>query len=53
MSKQEEPVVMPVCPYCKATMQKFHFKGYYDEFYHWECEYETLPDAKKTYGGYA
>jgi len=51
--KLDELVSMPVCPYCKATMEPENFEGYYDSFACWVCDCEKLPDAPKTYGNYA
>ncbi len=43
----------PTCPHCKAVMHPVHFVGYYDEFHHWSCDCEILPNAVKERGGYA
>lgn len=32
-----DEVDMPVCPYCKESMRRVKYQGYYDEFTYWEC----------------
>lgn len=49
----EEPVAMPVCPYCKAMMRPQYFHGYYESFPMWECECHEIPGAEETHGSYA
>jgi len=55
MSKKEvkEPIVMPVCPFCKAKMTPLYFKGYYESFSMWECECLEIPGAGEERGAYA
>ena len=48
-----ELVSMPICPYCKATMEPENYEGYYDSFSCWTCDCEKIPNAEKTYGEYA
>jgi hypothetical protein len=51
--EQIEPVVMPVCPFCKTAMRPQYFHGYYDSFPMWECECEEIPGAEAVRGAYA
>jgi len=53
MNERIEPVVMPVCPFCKAKMTPHYFIGYYESFYMWECECIEIPGAKDAPGAYA
>jgi len=51
--KTIDSFIMPVCPHCKAEMKPFHFKGYYDSFFGWECQCEKIPNAEIQSGAYA
>jgi hypothetical protein len=51
--EQIEPVVMPVCPYCKTAMRPEYFVGYYESFSDWVCECEKIPGAKEVRGSFA
>jgi hypothetical protein len=53
MIEVKEPVVMPVCPFCKTTMMPKYFSGYYESFPMWECECEEIPGADGISGSYA
>ena len=53
MSENAEPVVMPVCPFCKTVMAPCYFTGYYESFAMWACECEELPNAEDIRGSYA
>ena len=53
MSEKIEPIVMPVCPYCKTAMRPQYFSGYYESFPMWECECEEMPGAEETSGSFA
>jgi hypothetical protein len=47
------PVVMPCCPFCKAEMKPFDYRGYYDSFFGWECNCVEIPNAEIQCGRYA
>jgi hypothetical protein len=49
---ETKPIVLPVCPYCKTTMEPCHFNGYYEDFPFWGCECDTLPKAERVSGQY-
>ena len=52
--EEDKPsVVMPICPYCKAVMRPFNYKGYYDSFFGWECQCVEIPNAEYQSGAYA
>jgi hypothetical protein len=53
MSEAKEPVVLPVCPFCKTTMRPQYFSGYYESFSMWECDCSEIPGAKEVSGAYA
>ena len=53
MSDKKQPMKQPVCPHCKTKMQPVKYVGYYDEFHCWQCDCDTLPDAKEQRGQYA
>lgn len=53
MSEQMEPVVMPVCPYCKTVMRPQYFSGYYDTFSSWVCECKEIPGEEEVRGAWA
>ena len=42
----------PVCPHCKTAMTPTQYKGYYDTFYYWGCQCETLPGAEVEHGAF-
>ena len=50
---EESAPQMPVCPYCKAEMKPFDYRGYYDSFFGWECKCDKIPGAEKQCGKYA
>lgn len=50
---KKEPVVMPVCPFCKTTMLPKYFSGYYESFSMWECDCSEIPGAEEVSGAYA
>ena len=52
MKTSKEPVVMPVCPFCKTSMSPRYFSGYYESFSMWKCECEKIPEAKEVLGEY-
>jgi hypothetical protein len=52
MSEQIEPVVMPVCPYCKTAMRPQYYVGYYESFSEWVCECEEIPGAEEVRGAW-
>lgn len=43
----------PVCPICKAKMEKERYKGYYENFVYWSCECEKFDDCETVTGSYA
>ena len=51
--EQIEPVVMPVCPYCKTAMRPEYYVGYYESFTDWVCECEEIPGAEEVRGPWA
>jgi hypothetical protein len=53
MNETKEPVVMPVCPFCKSTMLPKYFTGYYESFSMWECGCLEIPGAITEHGSYA
>lgn len=43
----------PVCPLCKAPLERVRYKGYYDTFDYWDCDCggEVKPTRTER-GGY-
>ena len=52
MSDKKQAVEHPVCPYCKHKMEPVHYVGYYDQFHHWQCDCDKLPNAQEQRGQY-
>jgi hypothetical protein len=53
MCEVKEPIVLPVCPFCKTEMRPQYFSGYYESFSMWECECPEIPGAEEIRGSYA
>lgn len=53
MTEKKEPIVMPVCPYCKTLLKPKYFTGYYEAWSMWECECEEIPGSEDSLGAYA